>query len=142
VRLEFSDSLARQVEAGADMFLIPSRYEPCGLNQLHSLKYGTVPIVRETGGLADSIRDASPENLSAGTANGFSFQGYDPDQLEVTLQRACDTYNTRRDTWQTLVETGMRQDWSWESSAQQYISVYQQMQRQREAARVSAATAH
>ncbi|HRX80668.1 MAG TPA: glycogen synthase, partial [Pirellulaceae bacterium] len=142
VRLGFSDPLARQIEAGADMFLMPSRYEPCGLNQLYSLKYGTVPVVRETGGLADSIRDASPENLSNGTANGFSFQGYDADQLEVTLQRACDTYNTRRDTWRNLVDTGMKQDWSWENSARQYVSVYQQMQRQREVAREAAETTH
>ncbi|MBI2481388.1 MAG: glycogen synthase GlgA [Planctomycetia bacterium] len=142
VRLGFSDPLARQIEAGADMFLMPSRYEPCGLNQLYSLKYGTVPVVRETGGLADSIRDASPENLSNGTANGFSFQGYDADQLEVTLQRACDTYNTRRDTWRNLVVTGMKQDWSWENSAKQYVTVYRQMQRQREAAREAAEAAH
>jgi starch synthase len=142
VRLNFSDRLARQIEAGADMFLMPSHYEPCGLNQLYSLKYGTVPIVRETGGLADSICDASQENLSHGNANGFSFQAYDADQLEVTLQRACDTYNTRRDTWQTLVETGMKQDWSWEQSARQYVSVYQQMQQQRKAVRHAAETAH
>jgi len=141
VRLGFSDPLARQIEAGADMFLMPSRYEPCGLNQLYSLKYGTVPIVRETGGLADSIRDASPENLSNGTANGFSFQAYDANQCEVALQRACDTYNTRRDTWRNLVATGMRQDWSWEQSARQYVSVYQQTQRQRETARQAAEAA-
>jgi starch synthase len=142
VRLGFSDPLAHQIEAGSDMFLMPSRYEPCGLNQLYSLKYGTVPIVRETGGLADSIRDASPENLSNGTANGFSFQAYDTDQLEVALRRACDTFNSRRDTWRNLVATGMRQDWSWEQSARQYVSVYQQMQRQRESQRQAAEAAH
>lgn len=142
VRFEFSDSLARQLEAGTDMLLMPSRYEPCGLNQLHSLKYGTVPVVRETGGLADSICDASAQNLSNGTANGFSFQPYDADQLEVALQRACDVFRTRRDTWRTLVETGMKQDWSWEKSAKQYVSVYQQMQRQREAVRQAAEAAH
>ncbi|MBC8352497.1 MAG: glycogen synthase GlgA [Planctomycetes bacterium] len=142
VRLGFSDPLARQIEAGSDMFLMPSRYEPCGLNQLYSLKYGTVPIVRETGGLADSIRDASPENLSNGTANGFSFQVYDTDQLEVTLQRACDTYKTRRDTWNNLVVTGMKQDWSWEASARQYVDIFQQLQKRREAAREAAETAH
>ncbi len=139
IRLGFSDALARRIEAGADMFLMPSLYEPCGLNQLYSLKYGTVPIVRETGGLADSIRDATPENLSNETANGFSFTAYDADQLEATLQRACDTFRTRRDTWKNVVETGMRQDWSWEQSARQYVSVYEHMQRQREAARERAA---
>ena len=142
MRLGFSDALARRIEAGADMFLMPSRYEPCGLNQLYSLKYGTVPIVRETGGLADTIRDASPENLSDGTANGFSFQAYDADQLEVTLQRACDTFNTRPETWRGLVETGMKQDWSWEQSARQYVAVYEQMQADREAARDAAEAMH
>lgn len=142
VRCGFSDSLAHQIEAGADMFLMPSRYEPCGLNQLYSLKYGAVPIVRETGGLADSIHDASSENLSDGTANGFSFEGYDVDQLEVTLQRACDIYKTRKDTWRNLVETGMKQDWSWEHSAHQYIAVYEQMLRERAAVREAAESAH
>ncbi len=142
VRLGFSDAVARQIEAGSDMFLMPSRYEPCGLNQLYSLKYGTVPVVRETGGLADSICDATPDALSDGRANGFSFEAYDADQLEVALQRACDTFNTRKDTWRNLVETGMKQDWSWEHSAQQYIAVYEQMQRERAAARESAEAAH
>ncbi|MCA9120394.1 MAG: glycogen synthase GlgA [Planctomycetaceae bacterium] len=142
IRFEFSDPIARHVEAGADMLLMPSRFEPCGLNQLHSLKYGTVPIVRETGGLADSICDASAENLSNGTANGFSFQAYDADQLEVTLQRACDTFRTRRDVWRNLVETGMKQDWSWNESAQQYVSLYRQMRRQHDMLRQAAEAAH
>ena len=82
VRLEFSDRLAHLIEAGADMFLMPSRFEPCGLNQLYSLRYGTVPLVRTTGGLADTIQDANDENLAAGTANGFCFESYDVAALE------------------------------------------------------------
>src|SRR5689334_24360303 len=75
----FSEALAHQIEAGADLFLMPSLYEPSGLNQLYSMRYGTPPVVRATGGLADTVVDASPANLEAGTATGFSFQAYTPD---------------------------------------------------------------
>lgn len=133
VRLAFSNALAHQVEAGCDMFLMPSRYEPCGLNQLYSLKYGTVPVVRKTGGLADSITDVSDENLAPGVANGFTFEPYDADVLESTLRRACDVYLSSKETWNTIVVTGMKQDWSWEASADRYVSLYEQVCRQREA---------
>jgi starch synthase len=134
VQLEFSNPLAHQIEAGSDIFLMPSRYEPCGLNQLYSLKYGTVPVVRETGGLADSITEASDEDLANGTANGFTFEPYDADVLELTLRRACDVYLTRRDAWKSIVEMGMQQDWSWEASAQRYVEVYKLVCEQRAAA--------
>ena len=88
VRLEFSDPLAHRIEAGADIFLMPSRYEPCGLNQLYSLKYGTVPVVRATGGLADTVTDTTDETLAAGTATGFSFREYSGLALSETLDRA------------------------------------------------------
>ena len=123
-RLEFSDPLAHRIEAGADIFMMPSRYEPCGLNQLYSLKYGTVPIVRETGGLADTITNATAETLQAGKANGFSFQEYSPEALEDALQRALQTYQ-RSDLWSQLVTTGMNQDWSWRRSAQEYVQLYE-----------------
>jgi len=126
-RLGFSDALAHRIEAGADMFLMPSRYEPCGLNQLYSLKYGAVPIVRETGGLADSIVNASPENLAPGKANGFSFEAYDALAMENTLRRACSIYRGQSELWNTIVETGMRQDWSWEQSARRYVEVFEQI---------------
>jgi len=124
-RLEFSDRMAHLIEAGADMFLMPSQFEPCGLNQLYSLKYGTVPVVRATGGLADTIVDASDEHLAAGNANGFSFAAYDTGSLESALRRACDTYTNRPHVWAQLIETGMRQDWSWSHSAHRYIEIYQ-----------------
>ncbi|HWA99201.1 MAG TPA: glycogen synthase GlgA, partial [Pirellulales bacterium] len=89
VRLTYSDMLAHRVEAGADLFLMPSRFEPCGLNQLYSLKYGTVPLVRATGGLADTVTDVTRETLEAGTATGFSFREYSPLALAETLARAC-----------------------------------------------------
>jgi starch synthase len=125
VRLEFSDPLAHQIEAGSDLFLMPSRYEPCGLNQLYSLKYGAVPVVHATGGLADTIVDATPENLATGSANGFSFARYEAAALEKTLERACETYRHDRRTWEQLVTTGMRQDWSWAESARKYVQLYE-----------------
>jgi len=112
-RLEFSNPLAHRIEAGADIFLMPSRYEPCGLNQLYSLKYGTVPVVRSTGGLADTIDDQ----------NGFSFQEYGPLALSETLRRAYETYH-QKDAWNRLISTGMEQDWSWAHSAKEYVELY------------------
>ena len=126
VRLEESDLLAHKIEAGADMFLMPSRFEPCGLNQMYSLKYGTVPIVRETGGLADTIVDAHAETMAAATANGFSFKEDKSQALSETIRRACDAYR-RPEVWSKLLDTGMRQDWSWARSAREYVALYQQM---------------
>ncbi|HVX64222.1 MAG TPA: glycogen synthase GlgA [Pirellulales bacterium] len=123
-RLSFSDALAHRIEAGADMFLMPSRYEPCGLNQLYSLKYGTVPVVRATGGLADTIVDTSRETLADGTATGFSFREYEMLALSETLRRAVEAYN-EPETWSQLVRSGMQQDWSWSRSARQYVDLYQ-----------------
>lgn len=124
-RLEFSDALAHRVEAGSDIFLMPSQYEPCGLNQLYSLKYGTVPVVRATGGLADTITDSTPDNIALGIANGFSFEAYDAGALETTLHRACDVYRQLPTVWHQIVETGMCQDWSWSTSAKEYMNLYQ-----------------
>jgi starch synthase len=122
----FSPELAHQIEAGADIFLMPSRYEPCGLNQLYSLRYGTVPVVRATGGLADTITSATPDTLAAGTANGFSFREYSALALAETLARACDAYRNP-ELWRQLVETGMKQDWSWARSARAYGDLYGEM---------------
>ena len=124
--LAFDNAFAHEIEAGADMFLMPSRYEPCGLNQFYSLRYGTVPIVRETGGLADSITDFSPEALAEGRANGFSFAEYEAEALLAAVRRAADVYK-ERETWQRLMLNGMRQDWSWASSAQKYIRLYEKV---------------
>jgi len=124
VKLGFSNELAHRMEAGGDIFLMPSRYEPCGLNQLYSLKYGTVPVVHATGGLADTITNLSDETLAAGTANGFSFDNYTPVALAQTLERACQTY-FNRPVWGQLVRTGMSQDWSWGNSAREYSRLYE-----------------
>jgi starch synthase len=123
VTLGFDDALAHRIEAGADMFLMPSRYEPSGLNQLYSLRYGTVPVVRRTGGLADTIVDATPDALARGTANGFVFEPSEPAALWDALARALRTFRDRR-VWAQLQETGMRQDFSWRRAAGRYLDAY------------------
>ena len=123
-RLEFSNPLAHRIEAGADMFLMPSRYEPCGLNQLYSLKYGTVPVVRATGGLADTITGYGHAKPGDPPANGFSFDEYSPLALSETLRAACDVFE-QPEVWKQLVQTGMRQDWSWAVSAKKYVELYE-----------------
>jgi starch synthase len=122
--LAFDEPLAHQIEGGADIFLMPSQFEPSGLNQLYSLKYGAVPVVRATGGLADTVTDCTPETLADGTATGFSFIPYTPTALRGALERALDLYRHRPELWIRLVRTGMRQDWSWERSAGEYEMLY------------------
>jgi starch synthase len=124
VAFEVDEPLAHQVEAGADIFLMPSRYEPCGLNQLYSLKYGTVPIVRATGGLADTVTDATPATLTAGTATGFTFLAQTPAAFFETCQRAMQMLRDQPLLWQQVQRTGMAQDWSWNRSAEEYIRMY------------------
>ncbi|MEN1679117.1 MAG: glycogen synthase GlgA [Planctomycetota bacterium] len=124
VELGFSNELAHRIEAGADMFLMPSRYEPCGLNQMYSLKYGTPPIVRETGGLADTITGANDHTLASGEANGFSFADASPYALSMAIDRALEAYRDPA-VWTKIVDTGMRQDWSWGRSADRYIELYE-----------------
>ena len=122
-KCEFSNRLAHRIEAGADMFVMPSRYEPCGLNQLYSLKYGSVPIVRATGGLVDTITDLNDKTLSAGTATGFRFGESSTLALTEAIERACNTY-TQPEVWKRLVRAGMTQDWSWAASARGYSELY------------------
>jgi starch synthase len=120
----FDEGLAHRIEAGADIFLMPSKFEPSGLNQLYSLRYGTVPVVRRTGGLADSIVDVTPESLRLGTANGFVFDAYTPDALTATVGRALAAY---RDPglWRWIQQVGMRADFSWDRSADKYRVLYE-----------------
>ena len=125
--LGFSEPLAHLVEAGADLFLMPSRYEPCGLNQLYSLKFGTPPVVHATGGLADTVVNATEENIAAGTATGFSFAGYQAHALYTTVKWALTLYHERRPDFATVVRTAMRQDWSWGRSAEAYEDLYQRL---------------
>lgn len=123
-QIGYSEELAHLIEAGADIFLMPSQYEPCGLNQMYSLMYGTVPIVRAVGGLADSVVDASEGNLANSTANGFTFHEYRSDVLFRQICRALGLYLDRK-TWRQLQRTGMERDWSWQRSAREYVAVYQ-----------------
>jgi starch synthase len=121
VNLLFDNALAHLIEAGSDMFLMPSRYEPCGLNQLYSLKYGTVPIVRETGGLADTIQDYRPKS---GEGTGFVFKNYDSAELLEAVRRALQVYQDK-DVWARLMKNGMQKDFSWQASARKYEELYQ-----------------
>jgi starch synthase len=121
-RIGFDEGLAHRIEGGADLFLMPSRFEPCGLNQMYSLRYGTVPLVRATGGLADTVRNYDPRT---GEGNGFTFAEYSPAALLGTLRSALDIYKDR-ETWRRLQLTGMREDNSWDASARKYVQVYDQ----------------
>ncbi len=116
----FDPALAQRIYAGADMLWMPSRFEPCGLAQLIALRYGTVPIVRATGGLADTIKDFDPV---ASMGNGFSFEAYDPWQFFAAVVRAWETYR-HHSVWSWLVRRAMSEDVSWSRSAQKYLQLY------------------
>jgi starch synthase len=124
VNLTFNNALAHQIEAGADAFLMPSRFEPCGLNQMYSMRFGTVPIVRLVGGLADTVADLTPQHRSAGTATGFVFEPHTPRALVDAVKRALTTFSDHP-LWAGLVRAGMRQDFSWDRSARAYVQVYE-----------------
>lgn len=122
VRIGYDETLAHHIEAGADAFLMPSRFEPCGLNQMYSLRYGTPPLAHRTGGLADTIIDATPDHLAAGTANGFLFDAPSAEALGAGLERLLALWNTP--DWETLIRSGTRSDFSWTRSAQAYSTLY------------------
>ncbi len=126
-RIGFDEGLAHLIEAGSDLFLMPSQFEPCGLNQMYSQRYGTVPVVHAVGGLADSVVDDTPESRAQGTATGFQFSEYTPEALLARLREALAVYRDRS-AWQQLVRAGMMADWSWNHSARQYEEVYHQAQ--------------
>ena len=123
VTIGYDETLAHQIEAGSDMFLMPSRFEPCGLNQLYSLRYGTVPIVNNTGGLADSVVDTNDESIKNKTATGFKFYHPHANQLLSSVVKALNTYENPN-IWRQIQENGMRTDNSWSHSAQNYLSTY------------------
>jgi starch synthase len=121
----YDESLAHRIEAACDIYLMPSTFEPCGLNQLYSLRYGTLPIVAHVGGLADTVTDASEENVDNGTANGFVLQYHTKISLITAVLRALALYQ-KPDLWRQLQINAMSGDFSWETSAEHYIKLYQQ----------------
>jgi starch synthase len=123
VTLGYDEPLAHLIEAGADIFLMPSRFEPCGLNQMYSQRYGTLPIVRKTGGLADTVGDALPHTIVDGTATGLVFNETHASTLAETIKRAALLYNNKK-AWRTIQVNGMKKDFSWQRSAQDYIALY------------------
>jgi starch synthase len=127
VQIRYDDALAHKIEAGSDMFLMPSKYEPCGLNQIYSLKYGTAPIVRATGGLDDTIEEW---NRELGTGTGFKFTGYSAHALMAAVDRALAAFRDR-EGWTTLMRNGMARNYSWEQPAREYAAVYEEVARRR-----------
>lgn len=122
VQIRYDEALAHKVEAGADMFLMPSRYEPSGLNQMYSLKYGTVPVVRATGGLDDTIEEWDAKQ---GTGTGFKFAGADPRALLAAIDRALAVFQNRA-AWETLMRNGMAREYGWDSPARAYAAIYEE----------------
>jgi starch synthase len=120
-RIGFDEGLAHRIEGGADLFLMPSRFEPCGLNQMYSLRYGTVPLVRATGGLADTVVNF---DAATGEGTGFTFVEYSPQALLGTLRWGLSIYEDRAQ-WRRIQQAGMRQDFSWDASARKYVKVYE-----------------
>ncbi|MGZ4954409.1 MAG: glycogen synthase GlgA [Methylobacter sp.] len=123
ITIGYDETLAHLIEAGADIFLMPSRFEPCGLNQIYSQRYGTIPIVRKTGGLADTVIDTVPETLNNHTATGFVFNEASAGTLMEAIKRSLILYNHPK-TWKQLQTNGMQKDYSWSKSAQQYMTLY------------------
>lgn len=124
VHIGYSESLAHQIEAGSDLFMMPSRFEPCGLNQMYSLRYGTPPVVNYTGGLADTVVDVTSATMSNKTANGFVFYNADDEAFFSALKRAMAIYKRPR-LWQQICRTAMREVLGWDSSAKRYLELYQ-----------------
>ncbi|MDP2036551.1 MAG: glycogen synthase GlgA [Ignavibacteria bacterium] len=120
----FDDELAHLIEAGSDMFLMPSKFEPCGLNQMYSLVYGTVPIVRKTGGLADTVQEFNPKTK---TGNGFVFEKYNVKDFLAEVKTAIKVYTTQPEIWKTIQLNGMKSDFSWMNSTKKYVDLYKKL---------------
>ncbi|MBI2829469.1 MAG: glycogen synthase GlgA [Acidobacteria bacterium] len=124
-KIGFDEAAAHRIEGGADLFMMPSQFEPCGLNQMYSLRYGTVPLVRATGGLYDTVRNF---DSTTGSGTGFTFDEYSPRALLGTLRWALDTYRNRA-AWRRMQIAGMREDYSWDASAREYVEAYERAAR-------------
>ena len=126
ITLGYDEQLAHLIEAGADIFLMPSRFEPCGLNQMYSLRYGTIPIVRKTGGLADSVVDSIPETIKEKSATGIVFNEPTAGALLEAVKRTLLLFDNKK-TWKTIQQSAMSQDLSWQHSAKQYLKLYEKI---------------
>ena len=131
VRVGYDESLAHRLIAGADVILVPSRFEPCGLTQLYGLRYGTLPLVRRVGGLADTVVDADEGALRDGRATGFAFDAATPAALEAAIERALALY-AQPQRWRVLMFTAMAQDFSWDGAAERYLGLYRSLRAPRE----------
>jgi starch synthase len=128
----YNNELSHQIEAGADMFLMPSLYEPCGLNQIYSLKYGTVPIVKKTGGLADTVHDWDElKYFGLDTGTGFTFNDHNGIALSSSVKRALDNFHIKKN-WRKIQKNGMRKEYSWKHSAEQYVELYKLAKKKRD----------
>ena len=132
VRIAYDETLAHRLIAGADVIVVPSRFEPCGLTQMYGLRYGTLPLVRRVGGLADTVVDASDDALRDDRATGFVFDDATPLALEAAIERVVTLYRTPS-TWRQLVRRAMAQDFSWDAAAQRYIELYRDAMQARQA---------
>ena len=126
VMIGFDEEFAHLVFAAADIMLVPSRYEPCGLTQLYALRYGTIPVVRATGGLVDTVVDATPDSIASGRASGFVFDAFDSLALEHAVGRALEAH-AHRQQWEALVRRVMTEDWSWDASAREYVRLFERV---------------
>ena len=122
----YNESLAHRIYAASDLFLMPSLFEPCGISQLISMRYATLPLVRETGGLKDTVQ---PYNEFDKTGNGFSFANYNSDEMIQVMYNAIDVFYNRKEDWKVLVRNAMNTDVSWAKSAQTYCELYNQLHR-------------
>ena len=132
--LGYDEIGAHRLIAGADMILVPSRFEPCGLTQMYGLRYGTVPIVRRVGGLADTVHDAGAGDAAGAQGNGFAFDGAQPEALREAIARAVERYRQPQ-AWSRLMELGMDEQLSWDVPAQQYMALYDRVVRERRESR-------
>ena len=121
MKVAYDNALAHKIEAGSDIYLMPSHYEPCGLNQIYSLRYGTVPVVRATGGLDDTVEQFDPRALKG---TGFKFREYSGEAMLDSLKSAITLYRDDPDAWRVVMRNGMAQDYSWMNSAREYVKVY------------------
>ena len=126
VEIAYDESLSHLIIGGSDVILVPSRFEPCGLTQLYGLRYGTLPLVRRVGGLADTVVDATPVNLAGGDATGFAFDDDSPPALSAAVERAAALF-AERDVWERIMQHAMTRDFSWDTAARQYLALYRDL---------------